>query len=420
MATIRFRAKKGKVKDTIEMVVSHGRMNRIRISTEFEADLSCWLETEQRFKILKGRISEANTRANEERKIYNSILDKLDQRAKDVIEELKKQKQGWTLSQFRDQFENKPKQHNISAYFEQHIKVLTATNHIGTAKCYEITKHLLCEFDKKFNNRVFIEIDYQYVKRFEVWLETRGCKRNTRKKYHNTLRALLNKAIKDKECSRATYPYGKDGFQVADLTETTEKRALPTEYLEKLKNTKSSRDSNEFARLTFLFMYYAYGMSFIDMALLRKSNIETLEGGRYIVYKRQKVKNNSDTPSIKIKITDNIIKIMGQLKEFEKPLSNFLLPIVTREKKTEAELYEHIYNRRKRIGKNLKSLAEEFKLDFNLTTYVSRHTMAMQLQNHKLPKDEISQILNHSDLKTTKTYLKNLSVSRIDKAADLL
>ena len=74
------------------------------------------------------------------------------------------------------------------------------------------TLHVLELFDEKLPERVFPEIDIKYVKSFDVFLQKRECKGNTRKFYFKTLRAVLNKAIQDGEASETTYPFGKGGF----------------------------------------------------------------------------------------------------------------------------------------------------------------------------------------------------------------
>jgi len=58
--------------------------------------------------------------------------------------------------------------------------------------------------------------------------------------------------------------------------------------------------------------------------------------------------------------------------------------------------------------------------EMTLTSYVSRHTMAMTLQDNQVPRDIISQILGHSDLSTTNTYLDSFSSSIIDEAVKVL
>lgn len=50
-----------------------------------------------------------------------------------------------------------------------------------------------------------------------------------------------------------------------------------------------------------------------------------------------------------------------------------------------------------------------------LTTYVSRHTMAMTLQSNKVPREVISQVMGHSNLETTNVYLDSFETSVVDE-----
>ena len=101
-------------------------------------------------------------------------------------------------------------------------------------------------------------------------------------------------------------------------------------------------------------------------------------------------------------------------------IGDFLLPIVSREYKDE-QPYNHIRSRFSRNNKNLKNLAAALEItEMKLTSYVSRHTMAMTLQDNNTPREVISQILGHSDLAATNTYLDNFSSSVIDEAVKVL
>lgn len=79
------------------------------------------------------------------------------------------------------------------------------------------------KYDDKIEERLFPEIDIKYVNAFNVALEKDNCGGNTRKYYMKTLRAVLNKAIKEKEASMSTYPFGKGGFEISQLEEETRK-----------------------------------------------------------------------------------------------------------------------------------------------------------------------------------------------------
>jgi site-specific recombinase XerD len=58
--------------------------------------------------------------------------------------------------------------------------------------------------------------------------------------------------------------------------------------------------------------------------------------------------------------------------------------------------------------------------DVKITSYVSRHSMAMQLQSKKASREVISQLLGHANLDTTATYLDSFDTNVIDEAAKLL
>jgi integrase len=400
------------------MITKNGK--RKYISTEMWADSNYWDETQQQYIILDNIRSKEKKEANEERKAKNIVLSKIIDRANEVIREFDKNKIDWTLNQFEDNFNHKPVQGNISVYLKKHIKDLRETNHVGNANCYYATLHMMELFDERFSQRLFSEIDLKYVNRFDLWLQKRGCKGNTRRYYFKALRAIWNRAMSEKEAQPVAYPFGKGGFSVASLAEETEKRYLPTDYLTKLKDTKGQTPETEFARLLFLFSYYSYGMSFIDMALLTDKNVMKMDNGSYIVYKRQKVKHTANSKPIKILLSGEIERIIKHLSGISLPVSRYLLPIVLKQSASEEDLYSHVVNRRVWFGKHLKRLSVELELDFNLTSYVSRHTMAMQLQRNNVSETIISQVLNHADLKTTKTYLDSLDTSVIDEATRVL
>lgn len=386
-----------------------------------------WDEASERIK--------KDKRINPEHEKYNRLLNEFENRANDVISEFEKERIDWTLNQFEDRFLNRAKKGKVKPFFLDTIQRLKETGHTGNANCYERTLHMLCLFDTKFKDRVFAEIDIKYINSFDTWLQKprttvgkgdkeiqrEGCAGNTRKYYMKAIRAILNNAIKQKEASANTYPFGKGGFEIAKLEEETEKRYLPSEYLKRIKDCTGQTERTEIARRLFLFSYYCYGISFMDMAQLCERNIIRHESGNYIIYKRQKTKNPKKVSPIQIKVTDEIEILQQWFRTETKTLSPYLTPIITKEGYTGEQLYNHIRSRYKKYSDALKDLAKELKLnDINLTSYVSRHTMAMTLQGNNIPREVISQILGHSDLETTNTYLDSFGSSVIDEAAKVL
>lgn len=187
-----------------------------------------------------------------------------------------------------------------------------------------------------------------------------------------TLRSLINKAVQDREASYNTYPFGKRGFQIASLSEETPKRYLPGNYLEKIKVTASTVPANEFARRLFLFSYYCGGISFVDMARLKKANVVRLEKG-ITSFTKAKDRTCQNARSLQIAIRPEIQELLDWFGEKTPVVEDYLLPIVTIPGYKDAKLYTHIRNRRIKYGTYLKQLAEEMGFEgFNLTGYVSQ------------------------------------------------
>jgi integrase len=421
------------LKDGSNPIVLRVTKNRLRkyFSMDISATSNQWNEEFSQFK--------KDKRINPDYEKNNAFISSQLIKAQYVIDEFNRNKIDWTLNQFEDAFLNRSKQGKIKHFFENQIQKLKETNHIGNALCYQRTLDMLEIFDKKFDNKFFSEIDIKYIRAFDtflqkpresVYISTKGNKRvvqrkgnssNSRMIHFRTLRAVINQAIEAKEASTTTYPFGKGGFEVAKLAEETEKRYLPSEYLLKIKNTNSPNKANEYARKLFLFSYFCYGISFVDMANLTAENIKRLENGLYIVYKRHKTKNSKGAKAINIKLTDELQSIINDLCSIKKPVENYLLPIVTVEGLTGEKLYNHLKTRLKKFNDYLNKMAIEFDIsDIDLTSYVSRHTMAMSLQNNEIPREVISQILGHKDLKTTNTYLDSFNSNIIDEAVKVL
>lgn len=358
-------------------------------------------------------------RINPNFELYNARLTSCEDLKNKVLDKFFRLKVDWTLEQFVEEFLGYSKQGRIYDYWMRLIEDLKSTGHIGNAKVYERDLHLFCKYDTKAKERLFSEIDVKYINRLNISMEKNGNCGNTRMHTLKTLRAVMNRAIKEKEASSSTYPFGKGGFEVNKLAEETKKRYLLASELELLKSQPQQNYVLERARRIYLFSYYCFGMSFVDMANLTSDNIERLASGEHIVYKRQKTKNAKNVKPIIIPVTPAIKEQLMWFKENSPLTSNYLLPIISKDYVGE-QLYEHIRCRYKRINTNLKKLGGILDIPLVLTTYTARHTMAMTLQGNKVPREIISQTLGHSNITTTATYLDSFSTNVLDEVAKIL
>lgn len=68
------------------------------------------------------------------------------------------------------------------------------------------------------------------------------------------------------------------------------------------------------------------------------------------------------------------------------------------------------------INGELKVLASELEIEADMTTYVARHSFASILKNYGVNVSLISEMLGHTDLKTTQIYLDSFENDQIDEA----
>lgn len=60
------------------------------------------------------------------------------------------------------------------------------------------------------------------------------------------------------------------------------------------------------------------------------------------------------------------------------------------------------------------------KIDFDLTSYVARHSFASNLKHKNISTDVISEALGHQNIKVTQSYLKRFENVVIDDALKVL
>lgn len=132
-----------------------------------------------------------------------------------------------------------------------------------------------------------------------------------------TIRAILNKAIKDGLSDKKVYPFADYTIK----TKPTRKRAISYEAIQKILSLKLEPSDPLFnARNFFILSFYLMGAPFIDLAFLKVSSIAD---GR-VQYKRKKTSKYYD-----IKITPNLEKILHHYIRGKKE-DDYILPIIKR------------------------------------------------------------------------------------------
>ena len=153
----------------------------------------------------------------------------------------------------------------------------------------------------------------------------------------------------------------------------------------------------------FFFCFHARGMSFVDMAYLRKENIR--QG--VISYYRKKTGQK-----IEVTLTPTLQRIIDSFSG-EVRHSPYLFPIIRNTAKSARLQYE---NGLRLQNKRLKKLSALAGVRGKLSTHVSRHSWATIGKKQNQPLWVISEGLGHSSEKMAYTYLASFDRSTLDRA----
>ena len=303
----------------------------------------------------------------------------------------------YSVSDIVNRFKS-PKSHILVLdYIRSQVEQLRATNRLGTAKNYEKT---MCSFSE-FLDDVRLPLSAlteQVITDYNSFLIQRGLVRNSVSFYMRVLRAIYNKAVRQKIIEQQ-HPFA----EVYTGIDRTRKRAVPESVIAKLHRLRLETGSSlALCRDMFIFSYCTRGMAFVDIAYLKKSNLQN----GMICYARRKTGQ-----LLSVRIEPSIQRIIDRYADTESP---YVFPILTSVDATEAyEQYQVALNTHNRL---LGRLSVILGCDYKLTSYTSRHSWATAARNHNVPISVISQGMGHTSEQTTQIYLTMLENSVIDEA----
>jgi site-specific recombinase XerD len=231
---------------------------------------------------------------------------------------------------------------------------------------------------------------------YEAYMKQRGACPNTTSFYMRILRAVYNQAVAHGLIEQR-HPF----VQVYTGISKTTKRALQLADIRRLKALDLSRRPDlDRARDLFLFCFYTRGMSFVDMAHLRKTDLT--EG--ILRYRRQKTGQQ-----LTVRIEPCAQEIIARYWDDTSP---YLLPIL---RKT-GDGHRMYRNALRWMNTKLHEIGALIGSAVHLTTYVGRHTWASTAKQSNIPLAVISESMGHGDEKTTRIYLSSIAAEVIDEA----
>ena len=295
---------------------------------------------------------------------------------------------------------NNPENYLFS-FMEGVIANLKTLGKVRTSETYAAT---LCSFRRFRENKdvPLDDVDSDMMMAYEAYLKNTGVSPNSSSFYMRNLRAVYNRAV-EKDLTSQRFPFK----HVYTGVDKTVKRAVPLKVIKKIKEKDFTMNPTfDFARDMFLMSFYTRGMSFVDMAYLRKKDLQN----GVLSYRRRKTGQQ-----LFIKWEKCMQEIVDK---YDTSQSSYLLPIIKPFSEID-ERKQYIYAAHN-INRSLKIIGKELGLSVSLTLYVARHAWASIAKSKNVPLSVISEGMGHDSEATTRIYLASLDTMAIDKANSMI
>jgi len=247
------------------------------------------------------------------------------------------------------------------------IKAATINNHLATLSMLE-------KYENQTQTITFNGLSFEWLQKLDKYLLSKNMKKSSIGRHHQTIRSYVNDAIKKGKIDQKNYPYKH--YQIkAQKSDITHLNDAQLQELQKM----AENESNIYLNMFLLGCYT--GLRFADIQNLEKTTIENQEYN----YIRMKAQKTSKLTNINISLlfegmAEKIINSYQEIQPFLQ-VSNVQINI------------------------KLKEIGEKIGVT-DLHFHVSRHTFATQLLQKGLDIVSVQELMQHSDINTTRIYAK--------------
>lgn len=244
----------------------------------------------------------------------------------------------------------------------------------ATINNHNATFALLQKYENETQTITFQSLTLDWLQLLDKYLLSKNMEKSSIGRHHQTIRSYINEAIKKNKIDARDYPYKH--YQIkAQKSEIIHLNEAQLQQLQEIAE-------NEKSIYLDMFLLGCYtGLRFADIQGLEKTTIENQDYN----YLRKKAQKTGKMTNINISIlfegmAEKIIKNYEEMKPFSQ-VSNVQINI------------------------KLKEIGEKIGVK-DLHFHVSRHTFATQLLEKGLDIVSVQELMQHSDINTTRIYAK--------------
>ncbi|MDE5808159.1 MAG: site-specific integrase, partial [Muribaculaceae bacterium] len=185
----------------------------------------------------------------------------------------------YTTDDIVSEFRSYVQEYSLFNFMQGIIFKLKQNGKLRTSETYTATLNSFKKF-REGHDLMLECLSSDIMESFEAWHKSQGNCINTISFYIRILRAVYNRAVEE-EIIENRFPFR----HVYTGIDKTVKRALPLNMVKKIRLLDLSLNpALDYARDIFLMSFMLRGMSFIDMAFLRKQDLTN----GYVTYRRRK------------------------------------------------------------------------------------------------------------------------------------
>ncbi len=229
------------------------------------------------------------------------------------------------------------------------------------------------------------ELTEEFIRQFEIYLRNvAGFKSSTVWMYSIPLKMIVTRAHTDGHLHRNPFAH----YHISPNVK--ERQFLTEEELHTMINIPLSSPS--LARIRDIFVFCCLtGISYTDTKNLTVDNLENINGGWWIVSKRQK----TNVP-FRVKLLDSAYSIIERYEPMRKGGRLFGMP------------------QNKYANEKLKLIVQKCGIIKPISWHCSRHSFATLALTKGMPIESVSKILGHTDISTTQIYAK-ITTEKLDR-----
>ena len=251
------------------------------------------------------------------------------------------------------------------------------------------------------------DITKEFLKHYELTAKDEGLSQSTINGIFRNLRRIVNYFTHEKKTIPKSfeYPFGRGGYSIKSFY--GRKLVMTNTEIQKVIDFDDFENKDqEYARDIWLFLYRANGINFADLLRMEWSHIK----GGYFIFNRKKTESTrkNNIKPITVPITPKLQGLIDKLGDRESP---FILGLL---KEGYAEnTFENLSHKvRSKFNESLLEISNKLDLSVPLKLKTARDCYATTLKRAGVSKDDIGEMLGHSNSVVTEHYLASLDIEK--------